>query len=183
MNSLRTTAIAISLAGLTFTFTGQAAPSPGFVDFGKLVGPKHGQFVEVNIGKPLISMVARIVQKSEKEAGEVLKGLERVRVNVVGLDDENRADIQERVTAIRAKLDEEGWDPIVTVKDKKDDVAVYLKMRGEEAVEGIVVTVLDGTSEAVFINIVGNIQPEKIAMIGEKLNIPPLKKLSAALKK
>ena len=128
-------------------------------------------------------MVARIVQKSENEAGELLKGLERVRVNVVGLDDENRADIQERVTAIRSKLDEEGWDPIVTVKDKGDDVAVYLKMRGEEAVEGIVVTVLDGNKEAVFINIVGNIQPEKIAMIGEKLNLPPLTKLTAALKK
>jgi len=181
MNSLRTTAIAFTLAGLTLT--SQSAPPPGLVDFGKFVGPKHGEFIEVNIGKPLISIVTRIVQKSESEAAEVLKGLERVRVNVIGLDDENRADMQERVTAIRSKLDEEGWEPIVTVKDKADDVSVYLKMRGEEAVEGIVVTILEGTRQAVLINIVGNIQPEKIAMIGEKLNIPTLKKASAALKK
>ena len=181
MNSLKTTAITLSIAGMAFA--GLAAPPPGLVDFGKFVAPKAGEFVEVNIGKPLISMAARIVQTSEAEAADVLRGLERVRVNVVGLDDENRADMLERVTAIRTKLDGEGWDPIVTVKDKSDDVAIYLKTRGEEAVEGIVVTVVEGSRQAVLINIVGNIQPEKIAMIGEKLNIKPLKKASAALKK
>ena len=181
MNTFKTTAIALTFAGLTLA--AYAAPSPGLVDFGKFVAPKKGEFVEVNIGKPLISMAARIIQKSENEAAEVLKGLERVRVNVIGLDDENRDDMLERVTAIREKLDGEGWDPIVTVKDKGDDVAVYLKTRGEEAVEGIVVTVLEDSRSAVLINIVGNIQPEKIALIGEKLNIPPLKKATAALKK
>jgi hypothetical protein len=180
MNYLNTTA---ALALATFTFTAHAAPPAGLVDFGKFVAPKSGEFVEINIGKPLISIASRIVQHSEKDAAEVLRGLERVRVNVIGLDDENRAEMEERITAIRTKLDTEGWEPIVTVKDKGDDVAVYLKTRGEEAVEGIVVTVVDGGKEAVLINIVGNIQPEKIAAIGEKLNLPFPKKVADKIKK
>jgi hypothetical protein len=181
MNYIKTTAIALAITALTLT--GRAAPSAGFVDFGKFTAPKSGEFVEVNIGKTLISMVARIVQTSETEAAEVLRGLERVRVNVIGLDDENRADMEERVAAIRTKLDSEGWDPIVTVKEKLQDVAIYLKTRGEEAVEGIVVTVLDGKKQAVLINVVGNIKPEKLSMIGEKLHIPPLQKALAGVKK
>lgn len=166
-----------------FTLTVHGAPPAGLVDFGKFAAPKTGEFVEVNIGKPLISIAARILQKSEADAAEVLRGLERVRVNVIGLDDENRTEMEERIAAIRTKLDNDGWEPIVTVKEKAEDVAIYLKTRGEEAVEGIVVTVLDSKRQAVLINIVGNIQPEKIAMIGDKLNIPPLKKATAALKK
>ena len=50
-----------------------------------------------------------------------------------------------------------------------------------EAVEGIAVTVLSGDGEAVFVNIVGDIRPQQIAEVGERLNIDPLKKLSREL--
>ena len=182
MNHLKT--LAITLTAVTLTFAAQAqTDSAGFVDFGQLTPPKAGEFVEINIGKTLINLAARIVQTTETDAAELLRGLQRVRVNVVGLDDDNRSEMEGRVGEIRAKLNREGWEPIVTVKDKTDDVAVYLKTRGEEAVEGIVVTVLEGKRQAVLINIVGNIDPEKIAVIGEKLNIPPLRKALAKAKK
>ena len=38
-------------------------------------------------------------------------------------------------------------------------------------------TVMDGTKQAVFVNVVGNIKPEQLALIGDRLNIEPLKKL------
>ena len=55
--------------------------------------------------------------------------------------------------------------------------------RGADAVEGLVVTVIEGNREAVLINIVGDIKPDKIAVIGERLDIEPLKKAGEALKK
>ena len=75
----------------------------------------------------------------------------------------------------------QGWERVVTVRQKDDDVVVYLKTRGDEAVEGIVVTLIEHNSEAVLVNIVGDLRPEKIAVIGERLNIEPLKKVGAAL--
>ena len=60
-------------------------------------------------------------------------------------------------------------------------MGVFLKTRGGEAVQGLVVTVLEGNRQAVLINIVGDIKPEQIAEIGEKLGIDPLKKVGRSI--
>jgi hypothetical protein len=70
---------------------------------------------------------------------------------------------------------------VVTVREPGQDVAVFLKLRGEEAVEGLVVTVLEGDREAVFVNVVGEVRPDKLAEIGEKLGIEPLKHVGRKL--
>jgi len=156
----------------------------GYVDFGKLAAPASGgEFVEVQISSNLIGMAARLVEKSEPEVGEVIRGLKLIRVNVIGLTDENRAEMQKRVKAIRGELDAQKWERIVTAQKENEDVGIYLKMRGEEAVEGLVVTVLSGNKEAVLVNIVGNIQPDKIALIGERFNIEPLKEIGGSMPK
>lgn len=156
-------------------------PVAGQIDFGKIEAPADGQFVEVNIRANLISMAARLAEKSEPEVAKLLRGLEAVRVNVVGLNDSNRAELTARIESVRGQLAGQGWDRIVTVKEDKQDVGVFVKLRGEEAVEGVVVTVIDGDKEAVFVNIVGNIRPEQIAKVGESLNIEPLKKFNRQL--
>jgi hypothetical protein len=162
-----------------------AADRPaGFVDFGDLSpAASGGEFVEVNINNNLISMVGRFASKSEPQIAGVLKGLHSIRVNVIGLNNGNRTDLQERIKEIRTKLDTGGWERIVTAQQKKEDVGVYLKTRGEEAVEGLVVTVLDGQKQAVLINIVGDIKPEMLGVIGERFNIDPLKDVSRGLEK
>ncbi len=158
--------------------------SSGYVDFGKFSAPASGgECVEVNINSNLISIVARLTEKSEPEVADLLRGLRSVRVNVIGLNDENRADMEKRVKTIRGELDARGWQRIVTVQKQGEDVGIYIKTRGEEAVEGVVVTVLEGNHEAVFVNIVGDIKPEKLAVLGERLNIEPLKKAAQAIEK
>jgi Domain of unknown function (DUF4252) len=159
-------------------------PLPGYVDFGKFSpSVSGGEFVEVNVKSNLISMVARLTQKDEPEVAQLLRGLQLVRVNVIGLNDENRAEIENRVKTIRGELEAQGWESIVTAQEKNEDVRIYLKIRGDEAVQGLVVTVLEGKKEAVLINIVGDIKPEKLAEVGEQLNIDPLKKIGLGLKK
>jgi hypothetical protein len=113
--------------------------------------------------------------KDETEVTEVLKGLKSIRVNVLGVNQENREDLQNRIQSVRSQLDQGGWERVVTVMNGKDDVGVYMKTRGPEAVEGLVVTVLEGKGHAVFVNVVGDIRPEKLSMLGERFNIEPLK--------
>jgi hypothetical protein len=159
-------------------------PSAGFVDFGTFTRDSaNAEFVEVSIGSNLLSMAARLAGAKEPEAAEVLRGLQTVRVNVIGLGDNNRAEVVDRIEKIRGELVAKGWERIVTAQKKGEDVGVYVKTRGEEAVEGVVVTVLDSRKEAVLINIVGDIKPEKLSVLGERLDIEPLKKAGQALKK
>lgn len=158
--------------------------SDGYIDFGKFTPSKSGgEFVEVNIKDNLISMVARMAEKAEPDVAQVLKGLQAVRVNVIGLKDDNRAEVKERIAGIREKLDNKGWERIVTAQKDKEDVSVYLKLRDSDAIEGLVVTVLEGDKNAVLVNIVGEIRPEQIAMVGDKLNIDPLKKIGRSVEK
>ena len=175
----------IAIAALTATMTLNAAdtPAPGYIDFGKFTPPTSGgEFVEVNVKNNLISMVARLVEKQEPQAAEMIRGLQAIRVNVIAMKDDNRKEIQERVENIRGQLDKSGWEQLVTVQNGKDNVRVSMKTKGDEVVEGLVVTVINDDKQAVFVNIVGNIKPDKIAMLAEKFNIEPLKKAAEAIK-
>ncbi len=164
-----------------------ASDEPGYVDIGQLAPAAGGQFVEVNLSPALLKFAARIAKHHEPDAAEIVGDIKRVRINVVGLDDSNRAATIERIEAVRTKLEGQGWTRMVTVREAKDgdNVAIFAKMRGEDAIDGIVVTVISGKGEAVFVNVVGTIDPDKIAALAEKYDIEPLRhvKVKAEVKK
>lgn len=156
---------------------------PGLVNFGKFTKPTNGELVEINLSNDMIAMAMQLAGKGQPDFAEALSGLHSIRVNVVGLDDQNREQVTARMKSVRDELDAGGWQPIVRVQEKKEDVGIYLKTRGKEAIEGLVITVLDGRKEAVFINIAGDIKMDKLAALGDKLNLAALKKVGEALKK
>jgi hypothetical protein len=91
--------------------------------------------------------------------------------------------MEKRVWQIRYDLDAQGWEHNVLVQQKDGrDVGIYTKTRGGEALAGLAITVIEPKNQIVLINIVGDIQPEQVAALGEKLNIKPLKDIGAALK-
>jgi hypothetical protein len=157
---------------------------PGQVDFGGFSPPKGGgEFVEVNVPSSLISLGARLVEKDDPDVARLLNGLKLVRVNVIGLDEENRAELQKRAQKVRKDLSGKGWERIVTVQQKDQDVGIYLKMADKGTVQGLVAVVMDGKEHAVFANIVGDIKPEQVSLLGEKLHIDPLKQIGRAEEK
>ena len=177
----------LSAIGLTIVWgyanTGFCGQSllPGQVDFGTFSPSTGGtEFVEVNLSGSLISLAARIVEKEEPEVARLLNTVKMVRVNVIGLSDENRTDLKERVEKIRKELEQGGWERIVIAKKEDQDVGVYLKTRDKDTVQGVFVQVTEADRQAVFVNVVGDIKPEQLALLGEKLHIDPLKKLGKA---
>ena len=157
---------------------------PGQVDFGAFAPPKGGgEFVEVNVPASLISLAARLVEKDEPEVAQLLAGLKLVRVHVIGLDEENRAELQKRAQRVRKELAGNGWERIVVAQQKDQDVSVYLKMAEKGAVQGLIAVVMDGKEHAVFVNIVGDIKPEQLALLGDKFHIDPLKKIGRPAEK
>ncbi len=179
----RSLTTSLALAAVLVTGSVRAAETlpDGAVDFGRLSPAGDGKFLEVSIKSNLINMVAKLAESHEPEAAKILRGLKAVRVNVIGLNDENRADIKERIAAVRSQLDRGDWERIVTARQEGQDIGVFIKLRGEEAVEGLVVTVINQDREAVLVNVVGDIRPSQIAQVGERLNIEPLKDLGRTI--
>jgi hypothetical protein len=152
-----------------------ADPAPGYVDFGSLTASEKGQYVEVKLNGFMLNFVAKLAKHEDPAAADLIANLKSVRVNVVGLDDANRSATTDRVLAVRKQLEGKGWEQIVTVHGKREeDVAIYVKHR-DEAIEGLVVTVIDARkNEAVLVNVVGDIKPEQLAVLGKHLHIDHL---------
>jgi len=175
-------AIAVLAAGVGCNAL--AGPAPGQADFGKFTPPgSGGQFVEIQVNSNLLSLAAQVVEKQQPDAAKLLRSVQLVHVNVVGLTDGNRAELEKRVRQIRHDLEAQGWDHTVAVQEKDgQDVGIYTKTRGGEALAGLVITVIQPKEQVVLINIVGDIRPEQVAALGDKLDIKPLKDVGAALK-
>ena len=176
--------IALALITVGLGINAHAGSDSGLVDFGKFTAAGKGsEFVEVLVKSNLLSLAAQLVEKAEPDAAKLLRSVQLVRVNVVGLTDENREEMQKRVQKIRSDLDSHGWERNVNVQGKDgEDVGVYTSTRGSEALAGVAVTVIDAQN-VVLVNVVGDIRPEQIAKLGEKLNIKPLKDIGGAIKK
>lgn len=171
---------ALAVSALAFAATSFAADEePGYVDIGQLLPSSNGEFVEVNLSPALLKFAARIAKHHEPDAAEIVGDIKRIRVNVVGLDDSNRKETIEKIEAVRAKLEQQGWTRMVTVREKNegDNVAIFAKVRSEDQIDGLVVTVIDRKGEAIFVNIVGNISADKIGALAEKYDIEPLRRV------
>lgn len=155
----------------------------GLVNFGKFTKPTNGELVQINLNSDTIAMAVQLAGKGQPELAEALGGLHSVSVNVVGLDGQNREEVTARMKAVRAELETAGWQKIVSVQEKKEDVGIFLKSRGKETVEGVVITVIDGRKEAVFINVAGDIKIDKLAALGQKFNVGALKKAAEEIMK
>jgi hypothetical protein len=177
----RSFAFALITASLSLT---ARAESPGVVDFGKFTPPGKGSgFVEVHVRSNLLALAAQLLEKQQPEAAKLLRNVQLVRINVVGLTEENREEMQNRIQKIRQDLDGRGWERNVNVQGKAgEDVGVYTQTRGTEALAGVAITVID-PKNVVLVNVVGDIRPEQIAALGESLNIKPLKEIGDTVKK
>jgi hypothetical protein len=173
---------AAAVCGLA-AFPVAAGPLRGQIDFGAFTpAPSGAEFVEVNIPANLIALAARFVEKEEPDIAKLLNSIKLVRVNVIGLDDKNREEISQRVQKVRKDLDGNGWTRLVTAMKENQDVGVYLNMGENDAIQGLAVVVMEGTRQAVFVNIVGNIQPDQLTTLGERLHIDPLKEIGQKVK-
>ncbi len=183
MKSLR---YLVAAAGIATALTVSSfAADDAVVDIGSLVPAAKGEFVEVNLSPAMLKFAAKIASTHDKEAAALIGNLTSVRVNVVSLDDSNRDGAINHIEEIRRKLEAKGWTKMVTVREKNggDNVNVHVRQHGEDAIEGLVVTVIDNKGEAVVVNIVGNISAEQIAKVGEELNIEPLHGIKLKMKK
>ncbi len=182
-NLLRSTLAAAILSLALVPVSRAADTEPGLVDMGQFIPAEKGQFVEVNLSPGMLKFAAKIVSCKEPETAALIGSLRRVRVNVVSLDDKNRAGTVGQIEAIRRKLTSQGWTQIVTVREKAggDNVDIQVKQNADDSIDGVVVTVIDKKGEAVFVNIVGNITAEQLGVIAEKFNIDPLRQVHAKL--
>jgi len=132
-------------------------------------------WLEVNIKGALLRLVAEASRYEDPDLTDLLNKLKAIQVRGYSLSHSRYDDIKNRTAALARRLEDQGWDTVARVRDRDERVDIYVKVH-DDAIAGMIVMVLEPGSDdgSVFVNIVGDIQPEQIGRIGSKFNIGPL---------
>lgn len=140
---------------------------PGYVEFGELTSVYGEPKVMINIGGSLLKFMSAAT-KNDPEASALFQGLKGVRINVYSTEGQTGPGL-EQLTKVKSMLLDQDWEPIVQVKEAEEEVQIFMKLDGE-AVQGLVVMAVDG-DEAVFINIIGMIDPAKLEQVMDQFDV------------
>jgi hypothetical protein len=152
------------------------AKEPGYLDLRHVEDWFDGEaWLEVNIQGALLKLVAEASRVEDPELTSLLSKLKAIQVRGYPLSQGRFRDVERRTGELAKRLQGMGWETVARVRESEKRVDVYLKEQNGR-IAGLVVMVLEPGSKdgSVFVNIVGEIDPEQIGRIGSKFSIDPL---------
>jgi hypothetical protein len=150
---------------------------PGYVDFEAIEIPGDAEeTVEVYVRGPLLKLVAQATNHEDPALSKLLSKLLLIKVNTFSIDSEISPELKQKIATIESSLLKQNWEKVVRVKERDELANVYLKMDNERVI-GLVVMAVEEGDEAVFVNIVGEIDMDSIGKLGRKFDIPKLDSL------
>ena len=142
---------------------------PGFVDFGEMNSIYGEPKVNISIGGTLLSFVAALAKNDDPEAAAIFSKLKGVRVSVYATEDAGAAAALDQVARVKSSLSASSWEPIVQVNDGGEQVQIFMKMNGA-VMDGLTLMAVDD-EEAVFINVIGQLDPNELAQVMDNFDI------------
>lgn len=161
----------VSVALLCLGGCGFTAPKrdPGFADVESLDWWEVNHTFSLSLGPTLLSLAANLVE-DEPETRELLKNLEGVRVKIYEVEPGDAEAVAMDVNDMSQSLAAQDWEPVVLVKEEGESAHMLIKMEGEQ-IRGLTVITTDG-EEAVFVNVMGNLEPELFNQALGALDVP-----------
>lgn len=146
----------------------------GQIDFADLSTHYGEPKVEINLSAGLMKLVGSFANSEDPEIGNILSKLESIKVRVYNLNGEV-GKASSTIDQVSSELKADNWETLVTVNNNEENqkVRVFSKSTSN-VIDGVVVMVVSPEKEggeAVFINIVGEIDPEKIGKVAQTLNV------------
>ena len=148
---------------------------PGYVDFGEIDELKDvEETVEVFIRGPLLRFVSKATRNEDPNLADLLDGLLLIRVNVFEVTPDNEQKVKDVISDISKKLEKKKWERMVRIRKRDENANVFTQFGKNDELTGLVVLGFEERDEAVFVNIVGRIDPEQLGKLSGKFNIPSL---------
>jgi hypothetical protein len=166
----RAGSLVLACVTLFISACGITAPrnNDGYADLESLGMRDTDRVMNISIGPTLLHFAARYID-DEPETRDLLRSLDGVRIRIYEIDgDAGR--VAQRIFTMSEHLQEDGWEPVLLVRDKDEEVHMLLRM-DKEHISGMIVLVSDGESEAVIVNLMGEIRPEQFGDVMVALEV------------
>jgi hypothetical protein len=163
-------ALVLALALLMLAGCGFTAPrsSEGYADLDSLGMRDTDRVISLSIGPALLRFAANHVD-DDPEVQALLRSLDGVRIRVYEVDGDAER-VANRMQTMSTNLQADGWEPVMLVRQEDEQAHMLMRMVNGE-IRGMTVLVLDGQSEAVIVNLMGEIEPERFGEIMVALDV------------
>lgn len=141
---------------------------PGYVDFGGLNSIYGEPKVNISIGGALLNFVGAMAKNEDPQAAAIFSKLKGVRVRVYATDGDAAA-AMDQVGSVKQSLTDSQWSPVVQVNEEGEQVQIFMKLNGE-VMDGLTLMAVDN-EEAVFINVIGQIDPNELAELMDNFDV------------
>ena len=160
----------VILLTLALAGCGVMAPrgSDGYADLDSLGIADTDRVMTLSIGPALLRLAAANVE-DEPETRELLRGLEGVRIHIYEIDGD-AARVAGRMDAMSRKLQAGGWEQVALVRSDNEQAHMLMKIV-DQRICGMTVLVSDGETEAVVINLMGDIPPRQFTHVMAALEV------------
>jgi len=137
---------------------------------------KADEAVSVTMDKSMLQFAGKFLNDKDDDEADVRKlieGLDGIYVRSFQFKNENEYNMAD-IESVRSQLQGPAWGRLVGVRSKHgDNVDVYFKDAGNGHLGGIVVIAAE-PRELTIVNIIGTLDPEKLADLGGEFGIPRL---------
>ena len=145
---------------------------PGYVDFSELDTVFGDEpVIEINIHGALLRLVAEASALDDPELADLLRRVRGVYVRGFELRREDLDGVRRYRDIMSSELERDHWDTFVRVRERNEDVNFYVRFLDDEIVGIVIISVDMLKDQSIFLNIVGNIDPEQIGRIGRKFGV------------
>ncbi len=141
---------------------------PGYIDFGELSSAYGEPKVNITIGGTVLNFVGAMAAQDDPEAAAVFSKLKGVRVSTYDTAGDSGAAMSQ-LKAVKDTLTAGEWAPVVQVNEGDEQVQIFLKLAGEN-IDGLVLMAVD-PEEAVFINIIGSLDPAQLSQVMKNFDV------------
>ena len=149
---------------------------PGYVDLDAMeTWFGEEPFLFVSVKGVLLELVAEASAIEDPDLADLLRRLKAVQVRGYKSSGVDMKAMRSRASSFTRDLEKKGWEPAVRVRDEEEQVDLLMRSNGN-AIAGLMIVVANGDKEAVFVNIVGDIDPSQVARLGRKFDIKELER-------
>lgn len=154
---------------------GLTAPrgNEGYADLDSLGVFDTDRTFALSIGPTLLRFAARHVD-DDPGTRALLRGLDGVRVRIYEIDGDGLR-VAGRIRDMSNDLQAEGWEPVALIREEGEQTHMLLKTNDGD-IKGLTVIASDGESEAVVVNLMGDLEPRYFSdvMVALEVDAPEI---------
>lgn len=160
MKTPRTLLMALLLVNLTtagLALAKDIKDEPGYLDLEWIEIPDNASEIQdIDLTTILKSAARDAAEQGDSDLAEILSLVRSIRVKGFGLDGDHNPEVEKAVEKVTKELKKKDWKRLIYLKDDEEILSVSTKYDGEDLV-GLVIMAYSPGDEAMFVNIVGDL--------------------------